>query len=195
MTDESKKPWYTRVPALAAAGVAFLVALTTLVKNVSDMWTEKSAPATPTPAAAPAKPEPAVAPPQAPKKTAVTLTLQKIEVLDDGSNGTTTWSFAVEAGGQSLFELAPRDYSDSEAEREVTPRSSDPSMARVVLVPGQEMLIKVTGRSPGVIGKAVIASGSAMLTADGPLAPIRVQAEGGRAGTFVFHFATAASAQ
>ena len=195
MTDESKKPWYTRVPALAAAGVAFLVALTTLVKNVSDMWTEKSASATPMPTAAPAKPEPAAAAPQAPKKTAVTLTLQKIDVLDDGSNGTTTWSFAVEAGGQSLFELAPRDYSDSEAEREVAPRSSDPSMARVVLVPGQEMLIKVTGRSPGVIGKAVLASGSAMLTADGPLAPIRVQAEGGRAGTFVFHFATAASAQ
>ncbi|WP_242108520.1 hypothetical protein [Luteimonas aquatica] len=188
--DPSGKPWYARVPALAAAGVAFLVALTTLVKNVSDMWAEKSAPASTPPAAAPAKPEPVAA---APQKIAVTLTLQKIEVVDDGSNGSTTWSFAVEAGGQPLFELAPRDYNDNE--REVTPRGSDPSLARVVLVPGQEMLIKVTGRSPGVIGRTVLASGSAMLAGDGALAPVKVQAENGRAGSFVFHFATATAAQ
>lgn len=191
MTDEHKKSWYTRLPALSAALVAFLVALTTLIKNVVEIRVPPAPPAAVAPAG-PAVEAPAA--PQAPKKTTVVLTLEKIEVLNDGTNGSTSWSFEIEAGGQSLFELPPRDYNDSEASRVVTPRATDPSMARVVLVPGQEMPVKVVGRSSGLISKTV-ATGSATLGADGPLAPVRVLAEDGRGGSFVFHFGTSASSQ
>lgn len=195
MTDQQDKPWYTRVPAISVAVLAFLVGLTTLVNNIRD-WLSDDAP---TPAAVPANAaaKPAVAPatsPQAPRKTAVLLTLKQIEVIDDGTSGSTAWSFEIEGGGEELFSLASRDYVDTGADAIARPRASDPSIARVVLVPGQEMTIKITGRSSGLISRTV-ATGSAKLRADGALAPIRVTADGGKSGEFVFQFATVATPQ
>jgi hypothetical protein len=191
VTDQQDKPWYTRVPAISVALLAFLVGLTTLVNNVRD-WLSDDAPA---PVAAPAKPAVASATsPQTPRKTAVLLTLKQIEVIDDGTSGSTAWSFEIEGGGEELFSLASRDYVDTGADAIARPRASDPSIARVVLVPGQEMTIKITGRSSGLISRSV-ATGSAKLRADGSLAPIRVTADGGKSGEFVFQFATVATPQ
>lgn len=195
MTDQQDKPWYTRVPAISVAVLAFLVGLTTLVNNIRD-WLSDDAPA---PAAVPANAaaKPAVASaalPQVLRKTAVLLTLKQIEVIDDGTSGSTAWSFEIEGGGEELFSLASRDYVDTGADAIARPRASDPSIARVVLVPGQEMTIKITGRSSGLISRTV-ATGSAKLRADGSLAPIRVTADGGKSGEFVFQFATVATPQ
>ncbi|MGO1069368.1 hypothetical protein [Lysobacter sp. CA199] len=195
MSDDENKRWYTRVPAISIALVAFLVALTTLVNNVREIGGLKdkdkpSAAASPTPAAPAVKP----AEPKAPSRYSVLLTLDKIEVLNDGSNGSTTWSFDISAGGQDLFQLPSRDYLDNEEGREVKPRTSDPSIGRVVLVPGQEMLIKISGRSAGLISK-LSASGTATLVADRPLAPVRVLGGDGRDGEFIFHFSTVATPQ
>ncbi|MEG3790014.1 hypothetical protein V1318_07760 [Lysobacter sp. CCNWLW3] len=191
MTDQQDKPWYARVPAISVAVLAFLVGLSTLVNNVRD-WLNAPAPA---PATVPAKPTVApVSAPQAPRKTAVLLTLKQIEVIDDGTNGSTSWSFEIEGGGEELFSLAARDYVDTGADAIARPRASDPSIARVVLVPGQEMTIKITGHASGLISSTV-ARGSAKLRADASLAPIRVAAEGGKAGEFVFHFSTVATPQ
>ena len=195
MTDQQDKPWYTRVPAISVAVLAFLVGLTTLVNNIRD-WLSDDAPA-PAAVAANAAAKPAVAAatsPQAPRKTAVLLTLKQIEVIDDGTSGSTAWSFEIEGGGEELFSLASRDYVDTGADAIARPRASDPSIARVVLVPGQEMTIKITGRSSGLISRTV-ATGSAKLRADGALAPIRVTADGGKSGEFVFQFATVATPQ
>ena len=195
MTDQQDKPWYTRVPAISVAVLAFLVGLTTLVNNIRD-WLSDDAPA-PAAVAANAAATPAVAAatsPQAPRKTAVLLTLKQIEVIDDGTSGSTAWSFEIEGGGEELFSLASRDYVDTGADAIARPRASDPSIARVVLVPGQEMTIKITGRSSGLISRTV-ATGSAKLRADGALAPIRVTADGGKSGEFVFQFATVATPQ
>ncbi|QWF18598.1 hypothetical protein [Lysobacter capsici] len=193
MSDDDKR-WYTRVPAISIALVAFLVALTTLINNVREIGGLKDktppASATTTPAAPLVKPEA----PKAPSRYSVLLTLEKIEVINDGTSGSTSWSFDVSAGGQDLFELPARDYIDTEEGRNVTPRTSDPSMGRVVLVPGQEMLIKISGRSSGLISKTS-ASGTATLVAERALAPVRVAAADPRDGEFVFHFATAATAQ
>ncbi|WP_056306705.1 MULTISPECIES: hypothetical protein [unclassified Lysobacter] len=199
MTDQQDKPWYTRVPAISVALLAFLVGLTTLVNNVRDWLSDDAPAATAVPANAPANAsgKPAVAPAnsqQAPRKTAVLLTLKQIEVIDDGTSGSTAWSFEIEGGGEELFSLASRDYVDTGADAIARPRASDPSIARVVLVPGQEMTIKITGRSSGLISRTV-ATGSAKLRADGSLAPIRVTADGGKSGEFVFQFATVAAPQ
>ncbi|MGH8082541.1 MAG: hypothetical protein ACREP7_18340, partial [Lysobacter sp.] len=111
------------------------------------------------------------------------------------TTGSTTWTFQVSAGGQDLFELPARDYIDTEEGRNVTPRTSDPSIGRVTLVPGQEMLIKISGRTGGIISK-LSASGTATLVADRPLAPVRVLGgDNGRDGEFIFHFATVATPQ
>ncbi|MBX9403947.1 hypothetical protein K4L06_21820 [Lysobacter sp. BMK333-48F3] len=194
--DEDKR-WYTRVPAISIALVAFLVALTTLVNNVREIGGFKDKPAAaPAPAAQPAS-APAVAAdkPQAPSRYTVLLTLQRIEVVNDGTNGSTAWTFDVEAGGEDLFELPARDYSDAEDARIASPRTSDPSMGQVVLVPGQEMPVKIDGRSAGLILKAH-ASGSAVLRAGQSLPPVRVLAgENGRDGEFIFHFATTTTPQ
>lgn len=195
MSEEDKR-WYTRVPAISIAMVAFLVALTTLVNNVREIGGLKDkAPASATPAAAtPAAPVVQPEAPKAPSRYSVLLTLEKIEVVNDGTAGSTAWSFDVSAGGQDLFALPSRDYIDTEAGRNVTPRTSDPSMGRVILVPGQEMLIKINGRSGGLISK-LSASGTATLVAERPLAAVRVVAADPRDGEFVFHFATIATGQ
>lgn len=194
MSDENK-PWYTRVPAISVAAVAFMVALTTLVNNVREIGglKDKTPPAAvaQTPAAPVVKPEA----PKAPSRYSVLLTLEKIEVINDGTSGSTAWSFDVSAGGQDLFELPSRDYIDTEEGRNATPRATDPSIGRVSLVAGQEMLIKINGRSPGLINK-LSATGTATLVADRPLAPIRVVGgDNGRDGEFIFHFSTVATAQ
>ncbi|MFK3649213.1 hypothetical protein ACI2IY_12380 [Lysobacter enzymogenes] len=198
MSDDNDKRWYTRVPAISVAMVAFLVALTTLVNNVREIGGLKDkSPAAPA-AAAPATPAPAPAvkpaEPKAPTRYSVVLTLEKIEVVNDGTSGSTAWTFEVSAGGQDLFELPSRDYNDAEDTRIATPRTSDPSMGRVTLVPGQEMLVKISGRSGGLISK-LSASGTATLVADRALAPVRVVAQDPRDGEFIFHFATAATPQ
>ncbi|QWP79109.1 hypothetical protein J5226_12285 [Lysobacter sp. K5869] len=196
MSDDNDKRWYTRVPAISVAMVAFLVALTTLVNNVREIGGLKDkSPATPA-AAAPATPAPAVKPaaPAAPTRYSVVLTLEKIEVVNDGTSGSTAWTFDVSAGGQDLFELPSRDYNDAEDSRIATPRTSDPSMGRVTLVPGQEMLVKIAGRSGGLISKLSVA-GTGTLVAERALAPIKVVAADPRDGEFVFYFGTAATAQ
>ncbi|WP_363797812.1 hypothetical protein ABU614_21890 [Lysobacter firmicutimachus] len=194
--DEDKR-WYTRVPAISIALVAFLVALTTLINNVREIGGFKEKPAAaPTPAAQPAvTATPAPAKPQAPSRYTVLLTLQRIEVVNDGTNGSTAWTFDVSAGGEDLFELPARDYSDADDARIVSPRTSDPSMGQVVLVPGQEMPVKISGRSAGLILKAH-AGGSATLRAGQNLPPVRVLAgDNGRDGEFIFHFATTTTPQ
>lgn len=194
MSDEDKR-WYTRVPAISIALVAFLVALTTLINNVREIGGLKDK--TPAPAAAAPAPAAPLAQPEAPKapsRYSVLLTLERIEVVTDGTSGSTAWSFDVSAGGQDLFALPSRDYIDTEERRNVVPRTSDPSMGRVSLVPGQEMLVKISGRSGGIISK-LSASGTATLVADRPLAAIRVVAADPRDGEFVFHFGTSVTAQ
>lgn len=200
------KPWYTKVPAISVALVAFLVTVTTLINNVREIGGLKNKPVAAV--AAPAEPagKPAAAPstaapstlaepkPQAPARFTAVLTLEKIEVVNDGTSGSTAWSFDVSAGGAELFALPSRDYNDAEDQRIAQPRPTDPSMGRVTLVPGQEMLIKISGRSSGLISKAN-ATGTATLQADRPLEPVRVAANDGRDGEFLFHFGVVVTAE
>ena len=190
VSEQQNKPWYTRVPAISVAVLAFLVGLTTLINNVRDWLRDETKPAPVAAAAKPANPPAPKAPAAGP--TAILLTLDRIDVLDDGSNGSTAWSFDIEGGGEGLFSLSSRDYVDTGEEAVARPRGSDPTIARLVLVPGQQMPIKIVGHSTGLISR-VSASGSARLRADRPLAPIEVTADKGKAGRFVFHFTTVAT--
>ncbi|WP_206413740.1 hypothetical protein [Lysobacter enzymogenes] len=194
--DNDKQRWYTRLPTISVALVAFLVTLTTLINNVREIGGLKDKKPAVSAAAAPAAPAPLAQPaqPKAPTRYSVVLTLEKIEVVNDGTSGSTSWTFDVSAGGQDLFELPSRDYNDAEDSRIATPRTSDPSMGRVTLVPGQEMLVKISGRSGGLISK-LSASGTGTLVADHALAPVKVVAADPRDGEFIFHFATVATAQ
>ena len=196
MSDDNK-PWYTRVPTISVAAVAFLVGLTTLINNVREIGglkdkTPSAATAQQVPAAPAVKPEA----PKAPLRYSV-LRLEKIEVINDGTSGSTAWSFDVSArGGQDLFELPSRDYIDTEEGRNATPRATDPSIGRVSLVPGQEMLVETEQQ----LGRLELQQLSRIpvpdLVADRPLAPIRVVGgDDGRDGEFIFHFATVATAQ
>lgn len=181
-----------RLPTVSVAVLAFLVALSTLVNNVRQ-WLDSDPP--PVAVVTPERAEPAQVDPASvvPKKLMTLITLERIEVLNDGSAGATAWSFEIEAGGQMLFTLPVRDYSDDERARNVTPRSSDPSIGRVVLVPGQEMLVKVSGTMSGLLRRRS-AAGEATLSAAGRLPPIRVEAgTEGAGGTFVFHFSTSST--
>lgn len=191
MTDPQHKPWYTRLPTVSVAVLAFLVALTTLVNNVSQWLDSEPPPAATSPdPVKPAQATPVAGPPQ---KLTTLITLDRIEVLDDGTAGSTAWTFEIEGGGETLFVLPLRDYSDEERHRNVVPRSSDPSIGRVVLVPGQRMLVKITGSMSGLLRRRT-ATGSATLSTQGRLPPIRVMVGPDGGGSFVFHFSVSTTA-
>ncbi len=169
-----------------------------LINNVKELRRADAASAasvTTPPAQAVTQEAPSVPAVEVPSKLRMLLILERIEVLNDGTAGSTSWSFEVEAGGESLFALPARDYSDSEATRVVTLRHTDPSMARVVLVPGQEMLIRVTGKSSSFL-RSRLAIGTAMLTSHGTLDSIRVMTGNeGAGGSFVFRFSAMPAVQ
>ena len=193
MAEPNDKPWYTRLPAVSVGVLAFLVGLTTLANNVRG-WLDDDVPAVTAPPSASTNAAEAAPVPVMPTRLTMLVTLERIEVLNDGTVGSTAWSFEIEGGGETLFTLPARDYSDDEPGRNVTPRSSDPSIGRVVLVPGQEMLIKVSGSMSGLL-RGRTAVGTSTLSAAGHLPPIRVMAgPEGTGGSFVFHFSAASSA-
>ncbi len=185
------KPWHAYLPAILAGSAAFLAAASTFYVNVrSDLRrTEPTTRPTAIVAATPAL-VPAAAPIAA--KRVLQLQLQRIEVLDDGSYGSTDWRFRVEADGRELFALPTRQFNDKAGANVVVPTIDDDARAQVELLPGEERLIKVIGNHGGLRGGELV-QGTATLTASGVSGPVRVAAEKGDAGSFVFHFKAAAA--
>lgn len=182
VTDNERKGWHAYLPAILTAGTAFLAALSTIYINLRNDFREQPAPAEVVAAAAPA------AASQAATNTTLMLQLQRIEVLDDGSYGSTDWEFQVEADGRELFALPGKALSDEVGDNVIVPAADDEAQGRITLLPGQQVLVKVIGKGGGLLGSAE-ATGTGSLTARGIGGPVRVATRGKDGARFVFHFA------
>lgn len=187
--QQQRKPWHAYLPAILAGAAAFLAAASTFYVNVrSDL--RRAEPTTQPAAVVTAAPAIASAAAATAANRVVQLQLLRIEVLDDGSYGSTDWRFRVEADGRELFAMPAREFNDKAGANVVVPSADDDARARVELLPGEQMLVKVIGNHGGLRGGEQV-QGNATLTAGGLSGPVRVTADKGAAGSFVFHFSAA----
>ena len=185
MSDERKKPWYLQLPAKLAAGVVFLVALTTLAGNLLELDEMRRAREQP---AAPAKVEPAKpATAAAPAARKLRIAVDRITVQQDGSPGTTDWRFLVEADGESLFAFRQDDLDDTADRNVAVPRDAAATLrvdagrsVKLTIKGWRGSRFRLPGGEPDVTGQGSLAAG-------GGIAPIRVAAPGQGAAAFVFH--------
>ncbi len=185
MSDERKKPWYLQLPAKLAAGVVFLVALTTLAGNLLELDEMRRAREQP---AAPAKAQPAKpATAAAPAARKLRIAVDRITVQQDGSPGTTDWRFLVEADGESLFAFRQDDLDDTADRNVAVPRDAAATLrvdagrsVKLTIKGWRGSRFRLPGGEPDVTGQGSLAAG-------GGIAPIRVAAPGQGAAAFVFH--------
>lgn len=192
-----RKAWFQQLPTKLAAGVVFLVALTTLLGNLLELR-EKGRDVlpevAPTPASSASTGPETAGTATAPAPSAIPtgpvrlrVALDRIAVQDDGSPGTTDWRFTVEADGQPLLAFEQDDLDDTGGRNVVRPKDVD---ARLRLAPGRPARLAVKGwrlsrlrlqGQPDAVGEGV-------LPVDGAEVAIRVAAPEAPGGAFVFYF-------
>src|SRR5688500_6464873 len=201
MTDAERKPWYQKLPAKLAAGVVFLVALTTLIGNVLELVDKRravaAAAATAAAVPAPAREAKTVladavdAKPAAPGIVNVELQLDRIVVRHDGTVGTTDWRFAVEGDGEPLFVFSQEDLEDTGGRNVALPKDA---RTRLRMADGATLKLAVKGWSGSRFRLPTAkpdAAGEGSLAGGGAVAQVVVAAAEPGDGEFVFRFSAA----
>lgn len=190
-SDDVKKNWTAHLPGILTGSAALVAALTTVFINVRS---DKSAApaAVQTPAAATlstVKPAPLKL---APLSQSLELKLARLRIDNDGTLGSTDWTFDIQSNGRSLFSVPFKALTDKAGANLVTP--SEPALARTVLLlaPNKVNNIVVRGWKQGWIGKAQTPDvlGQAQLNADGSGLVIEAISEKSGGPAFVLYFDT-----
>jgi len=187
VAESEKKPVINLVPAILTGTAALLAALTTVYVNVRNDLKSDPQPVAQVVAAQPPAPAPA---PEPVLPVDLRLQLQRIAVHEDGAVGTADWRFTVEADGQPLFALQ-EDSMTSQGGRNVVVVSEDRDTSAVLqLAPGQAAEITVRGWRGRWLkpGGDPVAMGTGILSGEGRLTPVRVEAADPGKGSFTFYF-------
>ncbi len=190
-TEETKKHWVAHAPSILTGLAALVAALTTVYINVRN--DNKSAPTSAVQAAptavlssvaiAPSQPLPAQA-------KIINLQLDRMRVDNDGSMGTTDWTFDIQSGERSLFSVPFKALVDNAGENIVTPKDAALARANVsvatentpeIIVRGWKQAWSGKAKTPDVIGKA-------KLNADDDSMVIEVKSEKAGGAAFVLYF-------
>lgn len=166
-SEETKKHWIAMAPSILTGLAALIAALTTVYINVrNDIKTSQPAvSANAAPAVAPVKP--AVKEPKSSMalSTTVDLRLERLRVDNDGTMGTTDWTFDIKNGERSLFSVPFKALTDKAGANIVAPGDTSSAHASIVMTAGGSSEITVQGwkqawsgkaQMPDVIGKAVL---------------------------------------
>lgn len=197
-TDNERKSRLSHVPGILAGSAALIAALTTVYVNVRK--DEPAPPATTASAVADGKPVVPAAPTTVPEPAGPVrrlLTLERIRVENDGSLGTTDWTFEVSAAGEPLYSLTFKSLNDREGQNLVLPPADARSSAHFDTAPGAAVDVGVKGwkRSllpgaavPDIIGLGHVEPGTTSF-------PVRVTSDedGGPEITLYFSLAPASA--
>ena len=166
MPPEPQKSRLSHVPAILAGSAAFIAAISTLYVNLRErpyvapepVVVEQGAPAKDAASSA------ASAPPAAPRR--FLLRLDRVQVDNDGSIGSTDWSFEVKANGKPLLVVPMPSLSDKPGANLARPADSDAASAEVEMPPGRNIELLVSGWKKGFISgaKAEVSGKAWMLT-------------------------------
>lgn len=190
-TEETKKHWIALAPSILTGLAALIAALTTVYINVRN---DKPAPAAAVQAApvavsndvaaVSAKPLPAQA-------KIIDLQLERMRVDNDGSMGTTDWTFEIQNGERSLFSVPFKALADNAGENIVVPKDAAVAHAKLTATDNMPEII-VRGWKQGWSGKAKVPDviGKAKLDAGDDGLVIEVKSEKADGAAFVLYFNT-----
>ena len=177
MTTEPKKSRIAHVPSILAGTAAVIAAASTLYVNLR----ESSQPApvqavSAQPSAAPAMPAASASPSTAASQPGkLLLRLDRVQVDNDGSSGSTDWTFQVSVDGDPMFSVPMPALDDSPGENLARPADREQASAEVDLPAGKSLALTVKGWKkswlPGahaeVSGKAWMGYSKTVVTVNG----------------------------
>jgi hypothetical protein len=146
----------SHVPAILAGSAALVAAVSTLYVNLrgsspaqAEAAATISAPAMP-PAGAPAS---ASTPPveHAPKAKLMLVKLDRLQVENDGSVGSTDWTFEVDVDGEPRFTLAMPSLTDKPGKNLVRPTDPGQASTEVLFLPAKQVEISVKAWKRGFL--------------------------------------------
>jgi|GEM_PF-1348187 len=195
--EETKKHWVAHAPSILTGLAALTAALTTVYVNVRN---DKSAAV-----AAPQVTHAAQAVPQDAPSTALTvsdsvpvkqlnktldLQLDRVRVDNDGTMGTTDWTFDIKSGERSLFSVPFKSLTDKAGANIVAPEPAAVSHANLTIAAGTAPEISVRGWKQAWSGKAQTPDviGQAKLNPDDDGFVVEAKSEKAGGPSFVLYF-------
>jgi hypothetical protein len=191
MNDEPTGPSHLRhLPGILVAATALIAAVSTLYVNlrgsseISEHRTAVAAPAQPLPASVPKS-----AAESLPRPAPMQLRLDRVQVENDGSVGTTDWTFEISAAGEPRFTQALPSLSDKPGENLVHPPEAAQAMAELALASNEQLRIEVKGWKHGFLpGSTAEITGSAWIGAKEGKASVHVAGDKPKGPAFTLYF-------
>jgi hypothetical protein len=196
MSNEPKSR-LSHVPAILAGSAAFIAAVSTLYVNLRDNKAGAEAPV----AAASAESVPAAMPAPAAAASAaraaavsdeprpMLLRLERVQVDNDGSVGTTDWNFQVSVDGKPFYSVPMPSLSDVPGENLARPADAQAASVELALPTGKVAQLEVNGWKKGWLpGSRAEVSGSTPLGAGLREASVSVRTDKPKGPAFVLYF-------
>ena len=197
MTAEQPKSKLAHVPAILAGSAALIAALTTVYVNLRNAPAPASAPVASLAPTALASGDPAASPAttQSPKPAAaqrVLLRLERVQVDNDGSMGSTDWTFEASIDGEPMFTVPMPSLSDKPGHNLARPAEAQQASVEVKLPPGKNVALAVRGFRTGWIpGSHAEVSGEAWLAQGIEKAAVTLKNDKPKGPQFVLYFSAA----
>jgi hypothetical protein len=146
MTTDPKKSRLAHVPSILAGTAAVIAAASTLYVNLrEDARPAPSASVAPTHRAAPAAASASAAAPAPSQPRRLLLKLDRVQVDNDGSAGSTDWNFQVSVDGDPQFSVPMPALDDTPGENLVRPADPEQASAEIELPAGRSVALSVNG--------------------------------------------------
>jgi hypothetical protein len=192
--ETNKKHWLAHAPSILTGSAALIAALTTAYINLRNDKSVPAAQVVPVTSSGKATTTSAnsTTTPAVTSTKALDLLLDRVRVDNDGTIGTTDWTFEIKNGEHSLFSVPFKALTDKAGDNIVAPKDASLAHSRLILMAGNMPDITVHGwkqawsgraQSPDVIGHAKLN------VDDGSLA-IEAKSEKADGPAFVLYFNT-----
>jgi hypothetical protein len=189
MTNEPKPSRTAYVPGILMGSAALIAALSTLYVNLRNEPAPVAAEVAPAPVA-PASPDPTAPAPTVARVMRVRL--DRVQVEDDGSVGSTDWTFQASIDGEPRFSVAMPSLSDKPGENLARPAEGQESSLDVELAGARNVGLTVNGWKKGWLGGARgEVSGSTWLTSGATKATVTLASDKPKGPRFVLYFTVA----
>jgi hypothetical protein len=193
MNTEQKKSRLSHVPSILAGTAALVAAISTLYSNLR----EEPRPAPQPGMSAQVGPAPGTQTSTVPtqpmaslKPKPMLLRLDRVQVDNDGSVGSTDWTFQVSAGGEPLFAVPLPSLNDKPGKNLVRLTESEDASAEVQLPPGKNVALSVNGwkKKGWLPGERAEVSGQGWMASGFDKAVITLKTEKPDGPQFVLYF-------
>lgn len=186
MSNEPTRTRLAHVPSILVGTAAVVAAASTLYVNLRDKPTP-----TPVSASTPAAPSAAAADKAASQQPQrLLLRLDRVQVDNDGSAGSTDWTIQVNVDGDPLFSLPMPSLSDKPGENLARPANAEEASGEVLLPAGKSVALTVKGwRKKGWLpGSLAEVTGQAWMTSGFNKTTVTLKADQPKGARLVLYF-------